>query len=110
MTRASVLALRNAGHDVIWSGERAVDPGDARLLAEAVAEVRVFISKDRDFGKLVFRDNAPHLGLLLIDELHDPGAEADLVVAICRDHGAELAAGGFLRADASGIRGAAPDA
>lgn len=107
MARASVLALRSAGHDVVWSGERVVDPGDARLLAEAVADARVFITKDRDFGVLVFRDNAVHCGLLLMDELHDPAAEAVMIVAICADHDAELASGGFLRADASGIRGVA---
>jgi hypothetical protein len=34
----AVEALRAAGHDVVYLGERTADPGDQVLLAEAVAE------------------------------------------------------------------------
>jgi predicted nuclease of predicted toxin-antitoxin system len=44
----AVRAMRDAGHDVVCIGERAADPGDEALLAEAVSEGRVFLTKDHD--------------------------------------------------------------
>lgn len=100
----AVRALRNAGHDVVYAAERASDPGDAALLAEAATEERIFISKDRDIGALVHRDKLPHRGVLLLDDLGDAGAEARLIVAVLASDGGQLAAGGFLRAGRNGIR------
>jgi len=104
IARATVLAARKAGHDVLWAGEREVDPGDELLLAEAVDDFRVFLTKDHDLGALVFRDHADHAGVLLIDELHGPDAEAALVLKLLATHEADLAAGKFLRADGGGVR------
>lgn len=39
--------MRDAGHDVAYAGERAVDPGDQALLDEAAANECVFITKDQ---------------------------------------------------------------
>jgi hypothetical protein len=41
----AVLAMRAAGYDVVYLGERAADPGDRALLAEAVAEGRIILTK-----------------------------------------------------------------
>jgi Mut7-C RNAse domain len=38
-------AMRAAGYDVAYLGERAADPGDRALLAEAVAEGRIILTK-----------------------------------------------------------------
>ena len=65
----AVRALRDAGHDVAHVAERASDPGDSALLAEALTEHRVFISKDRDIGALVYRDGHAHCGVPLIDSV-----------------------------------------
>ncbi|HEX4304170.1 MAG TPA: DUF5615 family PIN-like protein [Rhizomicrobium sp.] len=100
----AVKALREAGHDVVYAAERATDPGDAALLAEAAKEGRIFISKDRDIGALVHRDGLPHHGVLLLDDLGDAGAEAQLIAAVLASGGDQLAAGGFLRAGRNGIR------
>jgi predicted nuclease of predicted toxin-antitoxin system len=56
----AVRAMRDAGHDVVYIGERAADPGDEALLAEAVSEGRVFLTKDHDIGALPPRDLRPH--------------------------------------------------
>jgi predicted nuclease of predicted toxin-antitoxin system len=95
---AAVAALRAEGHDVIFVAERAVDPGDAAILAEAVADGRILISKDHDIGTLVFRDQAPHAGVLLIDDLASAIEEAQLVVATLARWQVELRAGSFVRA------------
>ncbi len=100
----AVRALRDAGHDVVYAAERASDPGDAVLLAEAANARRVFLTKDRDIGALVHRDQLPHSGVLLLDDLGDAGAEARLIVAALASSSDQLAAGGFLRAGRNGIR------
>jgi predicted nuclease of predicted toxin-antitoxin system len=77
----AVRAMRDGGHDVVHAGERATDPGDALLLAEAAAEKRVFITKDHDIGTLVHRDSRSHRGVMLIDDPGDPDAETNLILA-----------------------------
>ena len=100
----AVRAMRAAGHDVVYLGERAVDPGDQALLAEAVSERRIIVTKDHDIGVLVYRDLQPHCGVLLLDDLGDAGAESRLILATLSSHGDRLAARAFLRAREPGIR------
>jgi len=100
----AVRALRDVGHDITYVAERAVDPGDAALLAEATAERRIFLTKDHDVGALVYRDLQPHSGVLLVDDLGNAAAETDMILATLSSHGARLEAGAFLRATELGIR------
>jgi predicted nuclease of predicted toxin-antitoxin system len=100
----AVRAMRAAGHDAVYVGERSADPGDRALLAEAAAEGRIFLTKDHDVGVLVHRDQQPHFGVLLLDDLGDAGAESRLILAALKSHGDRLAAGAFLRATEAGIR------
>lgn len=103
ITAPAVRALRAAGHDVVYSGERPSDPGDATLLAEAAAAGRAFLTKDRDFGELVFAGAARH-SVVLIDDLGNAVEEAALLLATIRNHGPALDAGKFQRVDPSGVR------
>jgi len=96
--------MRDAGHDVAYAGERAADPGDEALLAEAAAKGRIFITKDHDIGTLVHRDRQPHAGVLLLDDLGDVAAETLLILSALSAHRAQLERGEFLRADAAGVR------
>lgn len=98
----TVKALRADGHDVDYAAERKIDPGDEALLRQAVAERRIVLTKDHDFGALVFAHAAQHAGVVLIDDLGDPTAEATLVSTTIARHSAELSAGAFLRVDANG--------
>jgi predicted nuclease of predicted toxin-antitoxin system len=103
----AVSAIRADGHDVVHVAEREVDPGDEALLAEAVAEGRIFVTKDHDIGTLVYRDHCQHRGVLLIDDLGDAASATNLILSALALRGAELAAGAFLRADEAGVRGSA---
>src|SRR5262249_733377 len=96
--------MRDAGHDVVYVGERTADPGDQVLLAEAAAEGRIFVTKDHDIGALIHRDFNPHCGLLLLDDLGDAASEASLILAVLSSHSDRLAAGAFLRAGLAGVR------
>ena len=49
-----VLALREAGHDVVSIGEVAPGATDQQVLERALNERRVLITEDRDFGELVY--------------------------------------------------------
>ena len=61
---AVVCALRDAGFDAEWVAEWETDPGDAAILDHAHETGRVVITRDKDFGALIFRDKQPHSGLL----------------------------------------------
>ena len=56
--------LRSTGHDVIEARELGPDPGDRTLLERAVAEERVLVTIDTDFGELVYVGQMPHAGLV----------------------------------------------
>lgn len=58
----AVHAMRAAGHDAVYLGERTADPGDRAPLAEAVAEGRIVVTV------LVHGDLQPHCGVLLLDD------------------------------------------
>ena len=88
----------------IYLGERTTDPGDQALLAEAVTEGRIILTKDHDVGVLVHRDLQLHSGVLLLDDLGDAAAESDLILATLSSHGDRLAARAFLRAGPASIR------
>ena len=61
--------LRDQGHDVIETRERGKDPGDSVILEWAVAESRIVITIDTDFGELVFLRAAPHCGMVCLPDV-----------------------------------------
>lgn len=52
---ASVLMLRDAGHDVAAGAEDHPGASDREVLSRARAEGRVLLTFDRDHGELIFR-------------------------------------------------------
>jgi predicted nuclease of predicted toxin-antitoxin system len=52
---AAVEALRSRGHDVAWIRTEAPGSSDPDVLARAVAEGRLLLTFDKDFGELAFR-------------------------------------------------------
>jgi predicted nuclease of predicted toxin-antitoxin system len=55
----AIKTLRQAGHDVVWI--RTDNPGtrDQEVLARAIAEDRILLTFDKDFGQLAFRSRLP---------------------------------------------------
>jgi len=76
--------LRALGHDAVRVGKEF--PGglpDPQVLALAVAEHRILVTDDRDFGELVFAQRQPHTGVIYFRL----GEYADLPLKIARlDH------------------------
>ena len=57
--RAGVAALAGAGHDVVWVHQSARGAGDRDVLAQAVAERRILLTFDKDFGDLARTSELP---------------------------------------------------
>jgi predicted nuclease of predicted toxin-antitoxin system len=100
----AVRAMRGAGHDVVYVAERAADPGDDALLAEAAEAGRSFITKDHDLGALVHRDMRNHCGVVLLDDLGDAAAESALILTTLSSYSVRLAARAFLRVSETSVR------
>ena len=58
------MNLKEAGYDVIWSGNWSEDPGDGEIIAYAFREGRVLITLDKDFGELAIVYGMPHCGII----------------------------------------------
>jgi predicted nuclease of predicted toxin-antitoxin system len=79
-----VRALRERGYDVVFVAETMRGASDADVLQTATDEARILITQDRDFCTLVFRDNRPSYGIILVrvpDQLRNEKAQCiiDLV-------------------------------
>ena len=104
--RAIVDGLRTAGHDVEYIEEVAKSDDDYPVLARAIAERRVLLTRDLDFGRYVYGDHlpAPNEGIvqLRIDWL-PPDERIAIVTAFFATHDPALSAGFFVTiADSSG--------
>ena len=44
--------VASGGHDAVWAGDWAEDPGDEEILTRAHADGRVLVTLDKDFGEL----------------------------------------------------------
>ncbi len=102
----SVVAawLRGQQHDVysIADQDRGLD--DDVILQRSVAEDRIVITVDKDFGDLVFRDALVHKGVILLrPENKSPARLIALLETLLRDHAHELP-GRFVVVTDAGVR------
>lgn len=69
-------ALRASGHDVLWIRDAMPGAPDEAVLARALAEGRLLVTFDKDFGELVFRrGRASSCGVVLF-RIGQPSAAA----------------------------------
>jgi predicted nuclease of predicted toxin-antitoxin system len=78
------MALRQAGHDVLWVREAAPGSPDSVILARAQAEERLLLTFDKDFGDLVFHQGLAASHGIVLFRILQPSAPilAQRVVAI----------------------------
>ena len=95
--------LRDQGHDVVETRERGKDPGDTVILQWAVAEDRIVVTIDTDFGELVFLRSEPHCGMVRLPDV--PAAQR---IGLMRDllarYGKELQAKAVITVRGGRIR------
>ena len=86
--------LRGQGHDVSAVCESMPTTADADLLDVAVAQGRVIVTYDTDFGDLVYRQRLAHVGVVLLrltasdaaDRLARIREHSPLIEHGCRSH------------------------
>jgi len=58
--------LREQGHEVVsvFDDKRGLD--DDRVLKTSLAEDRILVTNDKDFGEMIFRDRREHCGVIFL--------------------------------------------
>jgi len=83
-----VRALRAAGHEVLAVAELAPSAGDPGVLSLALAEERILLTEDKDFGEFVFARGHRAHGVLFLR--YPRGVIANDVVRLVADRGEQL--------------------
>ncbi|MDD4889574.1 MAG: DUF5615 family PIN-like protein [Phycisphaerae bacterium] len=96
-------ALRAAGHDVVYVGDRAEDPGDEEILREAAESHRVLITRDKDFGALAVLHGRPHQGIVLLRRL-PLGEQAAVCLSAIQKHSTDLQDGAIITVQPGRLR------
>ena len=99
----ALAPLRAAGHDAAWAGDWSVDPGDEEILARALAEGRILVTLDKDFGELAIVRELPHAGILRLVGM-SARQQAEVTERVLLAHGADLAAGAIITAEPGRLR------
>jgi predicted nuclease of predicted toxin-antitoxin system len=97
------VALAAAGVDVVWAGDWQEDPGDEAILARALAERRVLITLDRDFGELAVVRRHPHCGIVRVVRFGAREQARACLDALGR-FGDELSAGAIVTVEPGRVR------
>jgi predicted nuclease of predicted toxin-antitoxin system len=91
--QAIAAALQALGHDTVSVRDRDPKMADADILAWAVAEKRLVVTMDKDFGELVYHSGQSHSGVLLLRlEAFRTSAKIAIVHDIFQNHADELLA------------------
>src|ERR1700728_2291672 len=80
----AVEAARKAGHDLAWIKGLSPGAGDDAVLAKSLADSRVLVTFDKDFGEMAFRQGkTATCGVVLLrPRLRSPEYLARFMVAV----------------------------
>src|SRR4051794_20385862 len=95
--------LASVGHDVVWTGDLTVDPGDEEILAWAHREQRILVTLDKDFGELAIVRELPHAGIIRLVDI-SAKQQAAVIQQILAQYGAELEKGAIITAERGRLR------
>ncbi len=99
-----VRALREREFDVESVLQWGRDPGDRVMLQRAHAAGQVLITRDKDFGELIFRDKEAHSGLLRLAGRMNYAEQTSRLLKTLTDHAADLERRSVVTVDADSIR------
>ena len=89
--RPIVERLRQEGHDVAYVAELSPSVADQEIIGQANAQRSLFLTSDKDFGELVFRQRRVHAGVVLLRLLGvSAPLKADLVAKALREHSDQM--------------------
>ncbi len=95
--------LQANGHDVVWTGDLPVDPGDEEILAQAHREIRILITLDKDFGELAIVHGKPHSGIVRLVNIRAQ-QQAKMCELVLAKHTDELMRGAIVTAEPGRLR------
>lgn len=90
--------LRSAGWDVVFAAVISPGAADTDILSESVRSERIIVTRDRDYGELIFGKLESAFGVVYIRRRPDEQIDGELVAAM------SLAKGQYVTLDAAGVR------
>ena len=63
---STVKWFLNKDYDTIWIAEKFPGYSDTQVLDKALQENRILVTRDKDFGDMIFRHKKNHCGILLL--------------------------------------------
>jgi predicted nuclease of predicted toxin-antitoxin system len=97
------VELSANGHDVVWTGDLPVDPGDEEILAQAYREGRILITLDKDFGELAIVHGKAHCGIVRLVNIRAK-QQAKMCELVLAKHAYELLRGAIVTAESTRLR------
>ena len=86
-----VRSLRDLGHQVLFIAESEPGIPDFQVLARAFDARAILLTADKDFGDLIFRQNHPHFGVILLRLSGlTPAEKAPIVARHVATHGTDF--------------------
>ena len=64
--KAMIDWLRQTGHDVVWAAELSPAESDPSVLETALQSSSILLTRDLDFGELVYREGRAAAGIVLV--------------------------------------------
>jgi predicted nuclease of predicted toxin-antitoxin system len=103
IARLTIEGLRSDGHDVLSLAESGLNPTDVEILAMAVADGRIVLTEDSDFGTHIFHGGAASSGLIRVEQV-SPADQLDIVRRVAALHETSLVGGAVVSARRTRIR------
>lgn len=99
-----VQFLRASKHNVVYVSEKLKSFDDESILKIALKEKRILITKDKDFGRFIFKKKLPHSGIIFL-RLRDDSSQNTIKVlrGILKDRSRKFASS-FIVADDNTMR------
>ena len=100
--------FENQGHDIVWAGDWAEDPGDREILQRAHSDGRILVTLDKDFGEIAILEGLPHSGILRLVDISARKQGPTCAEVISR-YQAELVPGSMVTVEPGRVRVRPPD-
>lgn len=85
------VRLRELGYEVTSILEASPGADDESVLARALKEDSIFVTLDRDFGRLVFLESRNHAGIIYIRlRKESPANTMDVLLSLFEEYGEKL--------------------
>jgi predicted nuclease of predicted toxin-antitoxin system len=83
------------GHDVLSLAERKLNPSDLEIIQMALADQRIVVTEDADFGTLIFTGVAQRSGVVRVEQT-TPLLQLKAVSAAIEEHEDALRSGAVV--------------